>query len=167
MNKTIRLTKSAIAVSIAIFVLSTSLLAQESQTDATKKAEAEMEGAFGTVPIMMKILPDHLRAGAWEWFKSTQNPNAAIPAKYSQLIALAVASQIPCVYCVYAHTTMSKMLGATDAEIQEAVAAAADTRLWSTVLNGGGVDFKEFKKDWDGILAHIKKQGEAKEKKKK
>ena len=56
------------------------------------------------------------------------SPDAAIPAKYSQLIALGVASQIPCNCCVYAHTTMAKMLGATDKEIQEAVASAANIR---------------------------------------
>ena len=157
-----RLTRSAIAASIAIFVLSTSPLAQESQTDATKKAEAEMEAALGTVPVMMKVYPDHLRAGAWELFKATMSPDAAIPAKFSELISLGVASQIPCTYCVYAHTTMAKMLGATDAEIQGAIASAANTRHWSTVLNGADVPLDDFKKEWDGILAHIKKQSEAK-----
>lgn len=159
MNNIMRL----ISVITAVFVLSMPLFAQESQTDPTKKAEAEMESTLGTVPIMMKVYPDHLRASAWEWFKATQNPDAAIPAKYSQLISLAVAAQIPCAYCVYAHTTMAKMVGASEDEIQEAVATAADVRHWSTVLNGAGVDFEKFKTEWDGILAHMKKQSEAKE----
>ncbi len=158
MKKTMRLTTSVMAICIAVIVLSSPLLAQESQTDASKRAEAEMEAAFGTVPVMMKVYPEHLRASAWEWFKATQSPDAAIPAKYSELISLGVASQIPCDYCVYAHTTMAKMLGATDAEIQEAVASAANTRHWSTVLNGADVSLDEFKKEWDGILKHIKKQ---------
>ncbi len=162
MNQTIKLTKSVIVVSIAIFCMSSSLFAQ-SQSDATKKAEAEMKEAFGTVPLMLENYPDHLRASAWEWFKATQSPDGAIPAKYSELISLGVASQIPCNYCIYAHTTMAKMLGATDAEIQEDVASAAETRLWSTVLNGADVPLDEFQKEWDGILAHIKKQSEAKE----
>ncbi len=157
MNEIMKITKSIIVVSIAIFCMSTSLFAQ-SQSDALKKAEAEMEEAFGTVPVMLKVYPDHLRVSAWEWFKATKNPDAAIPAKYSELISLGVASQIPCTYCVYAHTTMAKMLGATDEEIQGAVASAANTRHWSTVLNGAGVEFEEFKAEWDKILAHIKKQ---------
>ena len=157
MNEIMKITKSIIVVSIAIFCMSTSLFAQ-SQSDALKKAEAEMEEAFGTVPVMLKVYPDHLRASAWEWFKATKNPDAAIPAKYSELISLGVASQIPCTYCVYAHTTMAKMLGATDEEIQGAVASAANTRHWSTVLNGAGVEFEAFKAEWDEILAHIKKQ---------
>jgi AhpD family alkylhydroperoxidase len=162
MNRIMRLTTSVIAASIAIIVLSTSLLAQEGKSDAAKKAEAEMKAAFGTVPVMMKVYPDHLRGTAWDWFKTTQSPDGAIPPKYRELISLGVASQIPCNYCIYAHTTMAKMLGATDAEIQEAVASAAGTRHWSTVLNGAGVDFEEFKKEWDGILAYVKKQAEAK-----
>ena len=163
MKKIIRLKGNAIIVSIAVLVLSTTLIAQKTQTDATKKAEAEMKAALGTVPIMMKVYPDDLRASAWEWFKGTQSPDAAIPAKYAELISLGVASQIPCNYCVYAHTTKAKMLGATDAEIQWAVASAANTRHWSTVLNGTSVSLEEFKKEWDGILAFIKEQSEAQE----
>jgi AhpD family alkylhydroperoxidase len=156
MNQTIKLTKSFI-VAIAIFCMSASLYAQD-QSEATKKAEAEMKGAFGTVPLMLENYPEDLRASAWEWFKATQSPDGAIPAKYSELISLGVASQIPCNYCIYAHTTMAKMLGATDAEIKAAVASAAGTRHWSTVLNGTGVEFEEFKAEWDKILEHIKKQ---------
>ena len=138
-------------------------LTQESEA-AVAKAEAEMKEAFGTVPLMLKVYPDHLRASAWAWFKAMQSPEAAVPAKYRELIALGVASQIPCSYCVYAHATMAKMLGASDAEIQDTIASAANTRHWSTVLNGADVSLEEFKKEWDGILAHLKKQSEAKTK---
>ena len=138
------------------------LPAQESHSHITMQAESEMKATFGTVPAMFKVLPDHLRASAWEWFKANGSPDAAIPAKYTQLIALGVASQIPCDYCVYAHTTQAKMHGATDAEIQEAVASASEVRYWSTVLNGNDVPFDEFKKEWDGILEYIKIQNEAK-----
>jgi AhpD family alkylhydroperoxidase len=138
------------------------LPAQESESDPNMKAESEMKATFGTVPAMFKVLPDHLRASAWEWFKANGSPDAALSAKYTQLIALGVASQIPCDYYVYAHTTQAKMYGATDAEIQEAVASASETRYWSTVLNGNDVPFDEFKKEWDGILEYVKKQSEGK-----
>ena len=45
------------------------------------------------------------------------------------------------------------MLGATEKEIQEAVASTIDTRHWSTILNGHSVDFEEFKTEWDRIVA--------------
>jgi AhpD family alkylhydroperoxidase len=153
-----RLTRSAIVVSITVFVLSTPVLAQESQTDASKKVQTEMEEAFGTFPVFMKVFPEHLRAAAWELMQAWHSPEAAIPAKYSELIALGAASLIPCNYCVYYHTEMAKMLGATEAEIQEAVAKAAEVSHWSTVLNGAGIEFEAFKAEFDKMLAHIKKQ---------
>ena len=162
MNRIMRITKSTIVLSIIFFVLSTLLFAQKSHTNSTKKAESEMVATFGAVPGIFKVLPDHLVANAWELFKDYGSPEAAIPAKYSQLISLAVASQIPCNYCVYAHTTQAKMFGATDAEIQEAIATAANTRYWSTISNGYNVPFDEFKKHWDEALAFVKKQKEAK-----
>jgi AhpD family alkylhydroperoxidase len=148
--------KSIITVCITVFVLSTPLLAQESSSDSWNKAQAEMKAMFGSVPVMFTKLPMHIRASAWEWFKATSNPEATIPPKYGELIGLAVASQIPCDFCVYAHTTMAKMLGATDEEIQEAVEKSAGVRHWSTVLNGNQVSFESFKSNWDDILEFVK-----------
>ncbi|UCH66417.1 MAG: carboxymuconolactone decarboxylase family protein [Ignavibacterium sp.] len=159
MNKLIQQTKSIITVCIAVFLLSTLLLAQESSEDSWNKAQAEMKAMFGSVPVMFTKLPMHVRASAWEWFKSMSSPDAAIPPKYGELISLGVAAQIPCEYCVYAHTTMAKMHGATDAEIYEAVQKAADVRHWSTILNGNHVSFESFKSNWDDILAFIKASG--------
>ena len=162
MTKIIGLTARGVGLLVALSFLTLPLLAQDSQKDAAEKAEAEMKSAVGTVPAMMKAYPDHWRAGAWEWFKATQSPGA-IPSKYGELISLGVASQIPCDYCIYAHTTMARMLGATDTEIREAIVKAAETRHWSTVLNGNDVSLDAFQKEWDGILAHMKKQMQAKE----
>ena len=156
MNKLFNHTKFIITVCITVFVLSTPLLAQESSSDSWNKAQEEMKAMFGSVPVMFTKLPMHVRASTWEWFKSIGSPEAAIPAKYGELISLAVASQIPCEYCVYAHTSMAKMLGATDGEIQEAVLKSADVRHWSTILNGNQVGFESFKSNWDDILAFVK-----------
>jgi AhpD family alkylhydroperoxidase len=156
MNKLFHHTKFIITVCITVFVLSTPLLAQESSSDDWNKAQAEMKAMFGSVPVMFTKLPMHVRASSWEWFKSISNPDATIPPKYGELIGLAVASQIPCTYCVYAHTSMAKMLGATDEEIQEAVLKGAEVRHWSTILNGNQVSFESFKSNWDDILAFVK-----------
>ena len=40
-----------------------------------------------------------------------------IPAKYRELIGLAIAASIKCPYCAYFHTQAAKMNGATDEEI--------------------------------------------------
>jgi AhpD family alkylhydroperoxidase len=148
--------KLLITAVLSVLVISTTLIAQESKSDDWTKAQEEMKTMFGDVPVMFNKLPSHVRASAWEWFKSMNNPITAIPPKYGELMGLAVASQIPCHYCVYAHTTMAKMLGATDDEIQEAVSKGAEVRHWSTILNGNQVDFEEFKKEWDGMLEFVK-----------
>jgi AhpD family alkylhydroperoxidase len=142
-------------------------MAQVDQEMENKKARAEMKETLGTVPMMIEEYPENLQAEAWEWFHATNSPDAAIPPKYAQLISLGVAAQIPCTYCVYAHTTMAKMFGATEAEIKEAIANAANTRHWSTVLNGADVSLVEFKAEWDGMLKHMKEHSKSKETAKK
>jgi AhpD family alkylhydroperoxidase len=77
--------------------------------------------------------------------------------KEKELIGLAVASQIPCRYCIVFHTEVAKLAGATEAELQEAIAMAALTRAASTVLNGGQVDRAGFRKDVDRIVAGARK----------
>jgi alkylhydroperoxidase/carboxymuconolactone decarboxylase family protein YurZ len=47
-------------------------------------------------------------------------------------------------------TQNARRAGATDEEIQEAVAMSALTRLWSTVFNGMQIDFEQFKKEMGG-----------------
>lgn len=162
MNKIVRIAKSTIALSIAVFILSTSLFAQQSQTDALKKAESEIKAKFGVIPMRLKALPDHMRASGWELLKSSNSSEAEIPAKYSLLIQLAVASQIPCDYCVYAVTKLAKMNGASEAEIKEAIHSAAETRYWSTIMNGLNPSFKEFKKETDAMFDYVKKQSKDK-----
>lgn len=119
-------------------------------------AKAEMENALGTVPPFIALLPEGAQAGAWAFMKgSSGNPDGEVPPKYRELIALGVAAQIPCAYCAYAHTEFARAHGATDAEIQEAIAYAAEVRLWSTILNGSQADLDEWRATIDGILAHV------------
>jgi AhpD family alkylhydroperoxidase len=114
-------------------------------------AYAEMEKTFGGVPTFMKAFPKDAVAGAWAEMRDLEfNDKTALNAKTKELIGLAVAAQIPCSYCVYAHTQAAKRAGATDEEIREAVAMAAVTRHWSTFLNGMQVDLPTFKKEMAG-----------------
>jgi AhpD family alkylhydroperoxidase len=76
---------------------------------------------------------------------------AKLDPKTRELIALAVAAQIPCAYCVYVHDKHARANGAGDSEIREAVATAAHVRHWSTVLNGMAYDFEAFKAEVDGM----------------
>ena len=91
---------------------------------------------------MKKTLPDQVLKLHWDEYQAVLNPKGALDGKTKQLIALGVAAQIPCSYCVFAATKAAKAAGATDAQIKEAVATAALVRFNSTMLNGsdGGRD---------------------------
>jgi len=106
------------------------------------------------------VYPEHARAQAWEWEKAIEGPGT-IPPKYQQLIALAVASQIPCDYCTFVHRSFAtEFFGASKAEISEAVALAANIRQWSTNLYGNGIDQDEFRSEITNIIAHMKSQNQ-------
>jgi AhpD family alkylhydroperoxidase len=149
-------TKQIITVLITVFVISAPLLAQENTTDDWNKAQAEMRAMMGGVPVMFTKLPMQVRVSAWELFKSINNPKTAIPSKYGELIGLAVAAQIPCEYCIIAHTTLAKLFGATDEEVEEAITKGAETRFLSTILNGSLVDIESFKTDWNKTIEYMK-----------
>ena len=85
---------------------------------------------------MKHTLPDQVLKPHYDENLAVMNPAGALDGKTKQLIALGVAAQIPCAYCVAAHTKMAKAAGATDAQIKEAIAAAALVRFNSTMLNG-------------------------------
>ncbi|HKJ42770.1 MAG TPA: carboxymuconolactone decarboxylase family protein [Sunxiuqinia sp.] len=150
--------KKLATVCMTVLVLTLPTIAQENSTDGWEKAQQEMKAMMGSVPVMFKKLPANVRVSAWELFKSINNPHTAIPSKYGELIGLAVAAQIPCEYCVIAHTKLARLFGATDQEIKEAIAKGAETRLWSTILNGNltEADKASFKADWDKQIEYMK-----------
>jgi AhpD family alkylhydroperoxidase len=126
-------------------------------TDA-QSAYKDMEHTLGLVPTFLRRFPEAGIAAAWRELKSVQmNPKSPLDGKTKELIGLAVASQVPCTYCIAFHTEVAKLHGATDQEIREAVAMGAITRHWSTVLNGSLVDEAQFRKETDQIVANIKK----------
>ncbi len=121
-------------------------------TDAAS-AYQDMERTLGRVPGFMRAFPEVAIAGAWKEFKMLQlNPATAIPGKYKELIGLAVAAQIPCTYCIDAHTAFAEANGATEDELTEAVGIAALVRHWSTVVNGSQQSLDSFKAEADRML---------------
>ena len=123
--------------------------------DSAAATYRDIEATLGLVPSFFKAFPEAGVAGAWAEFKSVQlNPHTALDGKTKELIGLAVASQIPCQYCIYFHTAAAKANGASEEEIKEAVAMSAIVRHWSTVLNGMQVDLPTFKQEVDTVMAH-------------
>jgi len=121
-------------------------------------AMQDMQNSMGSVPEFAKKFPAEGLAGAWKEDRDVEmSPNTALSGKYKSLIGLAVASQVPCRFCVYADTEFAKLSGASEREINEAIAMAAITRHWSTWLNGMQTDDKAFNKDVDKLVKAAKK----------
>jgi AhpD family alkylhydroperoxidase len=109
--------------------------------------------AFAGPPaFFQETMPETEIGVILEGYKAITSDNE-LDKKTKGLIAIAVAAQIPCEYCVYANTVALKKMGATDAEIKEAVAMAGYIRLMSTILNGSGYDIDKFKSEYDVLAA--------------
>ena len=61
--------------------------------------------------------PEHALKSTLEAQSVLVGKDAKLDAKTRELIALGVAAQIPCIYCVYVHTKNARAQGATEAEI--------------------------------------------------
>ena len=106
-------------------------------------------------PFLKAIEPQAAVNSAWQEWLAVFNPKGALDGKTKELIGL-VAAQIPCQYCVYAHTLGAKHAGATDEQIKEAIAASGLVRKMSTELNGNQYDLAAFKKQIDAAFASMK-----------
>lgn len=93
--------------------------------------------------------PEHALKLQLEADAALMGKDAALDPKTRELIALGVAAQIPCRYCIYVHTANARADGASESEIREAIAVAAHVRQWSTILNGNAYDFDAFKAEVD------------------
>ena len=59
----------------------------------------------------------------------------AIPAKYKELMALAVAFTTQCPYCIEIHSNKARGIGASEPEIAEAVLVAAALRAGGAITH--------------------------------
>ena len=72
---------------------------------------------------------------AYRAFDKAAVADGAIPAKYKELIALAVALTTQCPYCINIHSGNARNAGATDAELTEAAMVAAALRAGAAVTH--------------------------------
>src|SRR3954452_13658603 len=93
-------------------------------------------------PEDLKLLPQ-LKQLAPEEFKGfvaldsiVGKEDGAIPRKYRELIAIAVACTTQCPYCLQVHTKGAKRAGATREEIAEVAFLAAALRAGAAVTHG-------------------------------
>lgn len=82
---------------------------------------------------MNGIAPEVMKA-FWA-FDKVAVAAGAIPVKYKELIAVAVALTTQCPYCIDIHSGNARKAGATDAEIVEAAMVAASLRAGAAVTH--------------------------------
>ena len=82
---------------------------------------------------MNELAPEVMKA-FWEFDKAAV-AEGAIPVKYKELIAVAVALTTQCPYCIDIHNGNARKAGATDAEITEAAMVAAALRAGGAVTH--------------------------------
>lgn len=83
---------------------------------------------------MKQLAPEDF--AAWLNLNNIVGRAGAIPVKYRELIAIAVACTTQCPYCIEAHSKAAKAAGASRAEIVEAAFVAAALRAGGAATHG-------------------------------
>src|SRR5436853_6990343 len=91
-----------------------------------KQNLAKLKKAESLVPEVMKAF--------WAFDKAAVT-DGAIPVKYKELIAVAVALTTQCPYCIEIHNENARKAGAADAEMMEAGMVAAALRAGAAVTH--------------------------------
>ena len=82
---------------------------------------------------MNELAPEVMKA-FWAFDKAAV-AEGAIPVKYKELIAVAVAMTTQCPYCIEIHSNNARKAGATEAELTEAAMVAASLRAGAAVTH--------------------------------
>ena len=120
----------------------------------------DIKKTMGVVLDQFKKIPHDVVPHEWALMKEYSFSETKIPAKYKELMGLAVAATIKCPYCIYFHTRAAKMNGATDDEIAETAFLARFTTGWSEMIHATSIDLEDFKKQFDEVEAYLTKNKE-------
>lgn len=117
----------------------------------------DIEKTFGFVPGFMKGLPQDVLIHDWPLMKKYTLGESKIPAKYRELMGLAVAANIKCPYCQLFHMSVAKMVGATAEELAEIAFLASYTSRWSSMIHAQHYSYETFAKETQQIGEFLSK----------
>ncbi len=89
---------------------------------------------LGKLKSLEANAPDAIKA-FWAFDQAAMSAGA-IPRKYKELMALAVAFTTQCPYCIEIHSKGAREAGASGPEIAETVAVAAALRAGAAITHG-------------------------------
>ena len=85
------------------------------------------------IKTLNELAPEVMKA-FWT-FDQLAVAEGAIPVKYKELIAVAVAVTTQCPYCIEIHAANARKAGATEAELAEAAIVAAALRAGGAITH--------------------------------
>jgi AhpD family alkylhydroperoxidase len=118
-------------------------------------AKREIQQTLGLVPGFFDQIPEVHIGHMWESMRNLQLREGRIPAKYQQLIMLAVSTYAKCKYCTDFHTQVAKTLGASEDEIVETALLVGNTAEFSNFLGGVQYDFDLFKREVRAVCGNM------------
>jgi AhpD family alkylhydroperoxidase len=117
----------------------------------------DIEKSLGIVPGFMKALPQDVLIHDWPLFKKYTLGESKIPAKYRELMGLAVAANIKCPYCQLFHMSAAQLYGATKEELAEIAFLASYTSRWSSMIHAQHYSMDTFEKETEQIGQYLSK----------
>jgi AhpD family alkylhydroperoxidase len=129
---------------------------EEAPSAVRVDVEQEITEMFGFVPSFYEVVPDAAIRAAWQSHRDFEFADTEIDRVTKELIGLAMAAHIKCRYCIYFHTEAAKLLGASDAQLREAVYMGGLTVAWSNTITGAQVDLDTFERDVDRALDYLR-----------
>ena len=117
----------------------------------------DIKKTFGFVPGFMKGLPQEVLMNDWPLMKKYTLGESKVPAKYRELLGLAVAANIKCPYCQLFHKSVAQMYGATPEEFAEIAFLASYTSRWSAMIHAQHYDYDTFAKETQQIGEYLSK----------
>jgi len=89
---------------------------------------------LSTLKTMGELAPEALKG--FLAFDDAAFKEGAIPVKYKELMAIAVALTTQCPYCIEIHVKKAKKAGVTEQELAEATMIAAAMRAGAALTHG-------------------------------
>jgi AhpD family alkylhydroperoxidase len=115
------------------------------------KNEMYNKNNLENIKKMNALAPDVMKA-FWAFDKAAV-AEGAIPVKYKELIAVAVAVTTQCPYCIDIHSGNAQGAGVTEAELVEATMVAASLRAGGSVTHATHALSKHADMSADGLAA--------------
>jgi len=123
---------------------------------------ADVKKGFGLIPEFITRLPDSTLEHDWELMKALLFSDTALPIKDKYLMCLAVAASQQDLYCVYFFRGAATLVGATEAELNEAGRLGGLIVDFGTFFASTGLTHEEFRKENDRAFEYMRQQGQQK-----